>query len=681
MNEMNNSIEIYSFDIFDTLITRPFMRPVDVFVTVGKTLVSRGYFKIDPQVYRDARERAERRARTASRPRDDCRWNEVFLQFLELSSWGVSADEAMEVEMEAERFYCSPIAENVGRVRGLLEGGAKVLFLSDMYLPADFIWELIRTHVADCSREDVYVSGELGLSKHTGRLYSHVIERYGIEPSQLRHLGDNPYADVEVPIRLGVNAEQYRGIHPTHYERLPRPRRYAPLALSAMRGTARAARLQIPPLEKMSQVASIATSVVAPVLTAFVAWVLRDARERKINRLYFVSRDGQILLLIASALRKDGDPECRYLYGSRQAWFLPSVQDLDDDSLNWAWMKGMSRTGRDILRRLEIDDEPVLTILTREGFDEANLGRQLDDNAFQRLKELIRKEPIASTLLEKAKTRRKLLLEYLAQEGCLDGTSWALVDIGWGLNCQHALNRLLKKFYWNFNVNGYYFGVSHDHAPINYTGSAHPFIAHSKSCLQGLCQADWLFKRSTIAIVENIFVISDQESVSGYIEEEESIKPIFKKTVPTNNNKELARIVHSSVFNYAKKFIYNRIIEPTSEEYYQQTVSMMKKFCLYPNQTEVLSIANIAINNDPAHGVEHWSKLASPINMRFLFNILHDYMFNRSKQNSQLKFSWVAGSAAISSWPVRIILISGSAVSRSLDSLRFFIKRLLIKVT
>jgi predicted HAD superfamily hydrolase len=146
--------------------------------------------------------------------------------------------------------------------------------------------------------------------------------------------------------------------------------------------------------------------------------VLRDARERGIERLYFVSRDGQILQRIASVLRQDGDPECRYLYGSRQAWFLPSVQDLDEDSLSWAWMKGMSRKGHDILRRLEIADEPVMTILAHEGFDEASLSRQIDDNELQRFKDLIRTEPIASILFEKIKNRRKLLLEYLSQEGC-----------------------------------------------------------------------------------------------------------------------------------------------------------------------------------------------------------------------------------------------------------------------
>ncbi|MDD2464670.1 MAG: hypothetical protein PHI97_11800 [Desulfobulbus sp.] len=668
-------VQIYSFDVFDTLITRPFMRPVDVFVTVGNTLISKGYVKIAPQAYRDARANAERRAIAASRPRDDCRWHEIFHRFPELTYWGVPTAEAMQFELDAERCSCSPIAENVEKVRRLLKAGEKVLFLSDMYLPTNFIWELIRSHGINCVKEDVFVSGELGLSKHSGRLYTHVIERYGITPSQLRHLGDNSYTDVEVPTRLGIPAELYHGVQPTHHERLPRPRRYAPLELSAMRGTARAARLQTRPNEQMTRVASIATSVIAPVLTAFVAWVLRDARERKIERLYFVSRDGQILLLIAAALRSDGAPECRYLYGSRQAWFLPSVQDLDEDSLSWAWMPGMSLTGRDILRRLEIFDEPVLTILAQAGFDEVSLSRQLDDVELQRIQQLIRAGPIASILLEKARVRRKLLLEYLKQEGCLDGKNWALVDIGWELNCQRALNQLLKSIDLPHTLTGYYFGVSHRHMLLCKVGTVYPFIAHTCAALSSPCSADWLFRKPTRVIVDHFFVVSDHDSVCSYHKKEQQIEPIYVNETNKEWRVELAKTIQSAVQIYAKSLTKNSVIDPTSPKFMKFALSGMKRFCLYPRAGEVRSIALLSVNSDQTHGKDHWETLASRISMQSLMHLLLKHFHRKTTHNSHPTFFWLAGSAAISSWPVRIILIAGSTLSRSLDSLRFFTKR------
>ena len=62
--------------------------------------------------------------------------------------------------------------------------------------------------------------------------------------------------------------------------------------------------------------------VAAPLLVPYVLWLLCDARARGLKRLYFVARDGQVLLAIARRLapRVGFDGELRYLYGSRRSW-------------------------------------------------------------------------------------------------------------------------------------------------------------------------------------------------------------------------------------------------------------------------------------------------------------------------------------------------------------------------
>lgn len=674
-NVRHEPTQIYSFDVFDTLISRPFMRPADVFVAIGNSLSSRGRVAIDPRHYRDARRRAEQRARAASRQRDDCRWGEIFLHFPELSNWSLSADEVMEAELDAERLCCLPIAANVSRVRGLVKSGEEVIFLSDMYLPTDFIWELICKHVVECPKENVYVSGDLGLAKHTGRLYSYVIRRYGIAPSQLRHIGDNHYADVEVPTRLGVEATHYHGVQPTRHERLPRPRSRAPVALSAMHGIARAARLTSAYSEIWGPVASIAASVVAPVLTAYVAWVMRDARKRGIERLYFVSRDGQILKLIASQLRLDGDPECYYLYGSRQAWFLPSVQDVDEESLSWAWMKGMSRTGRDILRRLEIDDPGILALLAGEGFDDEALGQQLDESDLRRFKGLLMAEPIASIILERADRRRRLLLEYLAQEGCLDDSCWALVDIGWVLNCQRALNRVLKSAVSCCSVSGYYFGVSHDHAPLAQTGAVYPFITHSRARLQGFCEADWLFKKPSRAIIDHFFVVADHESVCSYRKEGQWIVPVYTQEDRKDYRFELSKIVHSVVREYADTVVHTEVVDPLSDGFQYSAIARMKEFCLFPHSDDVIPIADLPVTADQTHCADSWGRLARRLTLWEFLLILLSHFGLVTNRNPRQEFLWLAGSAAVSSWPVRLTVLGTYLVMDALADIGWLVAR------
>jgi len=423
------------------------------------------------------------------------------------------------------------------------------------------------------------------------------------------------------------------------------------------------------------KIRAIVDSIVAPVLTAFVAWVLADARRRRIKKLYFVSRDGQILLLIASELRRDGDPECQYLYGSRQAWFLPSTQTLDEDSLHWAWMNTVSRTGIDILRCLEINDEQILTILAQEGFSKETLDRSFDDKELQRFKKLIRTEPIASILLKKVKDRRKLLLEYLSQEGCFDGESWALVDIGWELNCQKALNQILKSIDFAQTLTGYYFGVSHRHMPLSQVGNAYPFIAHTSTALRSPCRGNWLFKRPTIVVVENIFVVSNHESVCAYYREKQCIEPVYVDEENKEWRISLAKAIHSSVRAYAGKLAEgSRLMDVTSPGFRKRALSEMKRFCLYPRASEVQPIAVLPVNSDQTHGKDHWENLASSISMQSLFQIMQAQFHFKTVENSPPAFFWLAGSAAISSWPVRAIILSGSALMRALDSLRFFFK-------
>lgn len=148
---------------------------------------------------------------------------------------------------------------------------------------------------------------------------------------------------------------------------------------------ARVTRLTFLGLENQERaLVRIVSNVIAPMLTAYVSWVLRNARQQGIQRLYFVSRDGQIFYKIASNMRSDNDPTCHYIYGSRQAWFLPSVIEVKENELDWAWTAGMSRRGIDILRRLDIDTSETRSILAQEGFDEDRLLQKLNDNDFNK---------------------------------------------------------------------------------------------------------------------------------------------------------------------------------------------------------------------------------------------------------------------------------------------------------
>ncbi|WCQ54409.1 hypothetical protein NL418_004770 [Escherichia coli] len=69
-------------------------------------------------------------------------------------------------------------------------------------------------------------------------------------------------------------------------------------------------------------------------MVPYVAWCIRDAIDRGIETLYFVSRDGHFLKEIADAYisLKKLNIKTKYFYGSRRAWRVPAmIESIDDE--------------------------------------------------------------------------------------------------------------------------------------------------------------------------------------------------------------------------------------------------------------------------------------------------------------------------------------------------------------
>lgn len=78
-----------------------------------------------------------------------------------------------------------------------------------MYLPG---WALRAILVrSGCWKEGdrLYVSCEAGKTKHSAEMFRHVLESESILASQMVHVGNHPYSDVEVPRRLGIGVEPF----------------------------------------------------------------------------------------------------------------------------------------------------------------------------------------------------------------------------------------------------------------------------------------------------------------------------------------------------------------------------------------------------------------------------------------------------------------------------------------
>jgi predicted HAD superfamily hydrolase len=323
-------VQIASFDIFDTVLTRCVGNPHAVFVVLGRRLAAAGMTG-DAAIFAGARVSAEARARRRADPREvdlEAIYRElVAAAVLDLAA--VPRAIAMEIELEAEMIRPVPGAR--AEVAAARSAGKRVVFVSDMYLPLAFLKGQLVRHGFWSEGDGLYVSSDLHLTKKSGALFDHVVQREGAAAASIVHRGNDAESDVRSAVRSGVRAEHFFDGNLGRYESIFESWSMRTEGLtSVVAGAARLARIEgTREFGASASLAEVAAGVAGPALTGFVIWLLREARNRGIRRMFFVSRDGEILLRLARQLAPSLSTKCelRYLYGSRQAWHLPSIAD------------------------------------------------------------------------------------------------------------------------------------------------------------------------------------------------------------------------------------------------------------------------------------------------------------------------------------------------------------------
>jgi len=227
-----------------------------------------------------------------------------------------------------------------------------VIFITDTIYPEPIIKQLLETVGAYRDGDKIYTSCTEGLSKSSGKLFKKVCEYNRISPNELCHTGDNYKMEIEPASRMGVNAIHFKGTKTNGYEKdiAGRSIKTPTLQSSVAAGIARMARLNTPAkpisnrddwlyttcMEIEDFLYEIGASVAGPQLVPYVSRVLRMAERDGLKRLYFISRDGQILMKIAEILGTD--IELRYLYASRAAWY-PALTDGKSRELLLGYLK------------------------------------------------------------------------------------------------------------------------------------------------------------------------------------------------------------------------------------------------------------------------------------------------------------------------------------------------------
>ena len=208
---LDKKCKVVSFDIFDTLLLRPFEKPSDLFIMM-EPYVNTMVGSTDYLSFSELRTRAEQLARQR-KALSNPMWGEVLLseiyQELEMlcPELGPCLPEIETLEKNFEIRFCSARKLAKEYVECAIAGGKKVICTSDMYLPIDTVMKMLKKAGFE-GISKVYLSSDIGSCKWNGKLYQHVLKEEHLKnPSEMLHIGDNWDSDICAAEKLGITVK------------------------------------------------------------------------------------------------------------------------------------------------------------------------------------------------------------------------------------------------------------------------------------------------------------------------------------------------------------------------------------------------------------------------------------------------------------------------------------------
>lgn len=297
---------IYSFDIFDTLITRKTATPKGIFAIMQRRLMQdREFSSISLYIrenFYELRIYAEEIARysiLSQEGKEEVTLEEIYHGFLLTGS--VTEQEVLQLqqlELEVE-YECSiPIKENIEKLKKRYSSLNTIVLISDMYLDADTIRQLLLKHDSIFKEMKIFVSSEYRKQKSSGALFACVKNKEKLEEKKWIHIGDNTVADKSGAEKAGICSELYQYPSFFEFEKQVLDALEADMDVQLMIGTSRNLRIGC----KKGLAYHMGTSFGGNLIFPYMQWVISESLKKGIQHLYFIARDGFILKQVADLI-------------------------------------------------------------------------------------------------------------------------------------------------------------------------------------------------------------------------------------------------------------------------------------------------------------------------------------------------------------------------------------------
>lgn len=590
---MKEETKIVSFDIFDTLITRPFLYPKDLF-----TFLNDDYRKLSKNVGIDfarIREESEVLARTEAfeDKKEEVKLDRIY-EIIE-EEYDVKkeiAEHLKKKEIELELRFCKrrETAYSIYKLAKYL--GKKVICTSDMYLPLEVIEQILKTNGFD-EIDKIYLSCEEMKTKSTGNLYEKVIKEENVEPSNIVHIGDNYRSDYEMAKKHKINSIYFPKTTDVMLDKNTTNNLAQMLYTSMPFWRDNQTSMNFIGIRTM--IAVVANKYfdnpfrtfnresdfnIDPYLIGYYAvgmymlgvtnWLLRETENKGYKNLAFMARDGYLPMEIYNIFKKyyKNVPEAKYLRVSRKALISAIVIDKMDLYKLTDIINIENHNPKYIIKYVkqslkDYPEEKIKEIIEKNGIE-----YEKDIKTRQKFNKLVK--IIIDQLFDENKNNEKIE-KLKGFFGKYFEDKSATFDIGYSGRPEMYLSILCNK-----PIDTYFLNINQDEA-MKYSDVA------------GYKLNTYFDAKPAVTGFAYESIISElAPSTIGYDLTGEEVKPILEK----NNKTYQEKYIISFMQNAAKQFV-NDILEIFGEDYkklYYQDYYISLPFMSYINSSKTIDM-------------------------------------------------------------------------------------------
>lgn len=355
----SRKISVVSFDIFDTLLLRPFYTPSDLFCLLDddfRAWNGNTSFVQFSQMRRECERYCREELRNRKDGAEEVTLDEIYACIAERYGLGAEVTSKLkERELSLEMRLCYARKSGKQLYDLARQQGKKVVLCSDIYLPQEFVAQLLKKNGYE--GHILFLSSEARLTKHRGSLFHYVRKQLRAKPEEILHIGDNVFSDFEQAIRAGWNAMQLPravDVFEGSVAGLYGGELMRDIALNAQNHDMESAQRHLGYRTALAFIANklfddpflcfnretnfnadpylLGYAALGPYLYAVTDWIMESVAQKGCGTIHFVARDGYLPKLAYEIMSRGREdlPKTNYLYLSRRALVLADVANRMD---------------------------------------------------------------------------------------------------------------------------------------------------------------------------------------------------------------------------------------------------------------------------------------------------------------------------------------------------------------